>query len=150
MLLNDSIIRCRYREGFDREVLMEPGTTVRGEDPAAADVATSSRAATGSASTSRRRTSRGSSATRTRASRSAGTRTRSSPSRRCYGGSRDAARHPGVIEWRAIPGGPFPMGSDPARAYPPDEDETPRRVATVAAFRIGRVRRSAGEDERAA
>ena len=28
MLLNDSIIRCRYREGFDREVMMEPGTPV--------------------------------------------------------------------------------------------------------------------------
>ncbi len=26
MLLGDSIIRCRYREGFEREVLMEPGT----------------------------------------------------------------------------------------------------------------------------
>jgi len=25
MLLNDSVIRCRYREGFDREVVMEPG-----------------------------------------------------------------------------------------------------------------------------
>ena len=25
MLLNDSIIRCRYREGFEREVMMEPG-----------------------------------------------------------------------------------------------------------------------------
>jgi uncharacterized protein len=25
MLLNDSVIRCRYREGFDHEVLMEPG-----------------------------------------------------------------------------------------------------------------------------
>ena len=28
MLLNDSIIRCRYREGFDREVLLEPGIPV--------------------------------------------------------------------------------------------------------------------------
>ena len=28
MLLNDSIIRCRYREGFDREVLLEPGVPV--------------------------------------------------------------------------------------------------------------------------
>ena len=28
MLLNDSIIRCRYREGFDREVLLEPGMPV--------------------------------------------------------------------------------------------------------------------------
>ena len=26
MLLNDSIIRCRYRDGFDHEVMMEPGT----------------------------------------------------------------------------------------------------------------------------
>jgi uncharacterized protein len=26
MLLNDSLIRCRYREGFDREVMMKPGT----------------------------------------------------------------------------------------------------------------------------
>ena len=26
MLINDSIIRTRYREGFEREVMMEPGT----------------------------------------------------------------------------------------------------------------------------
>ncbi len=28
MLLNDSIIRCRYRNGFEREELMEPGEEV--------------------------------------------------------------------------------------------------------------------------
>ena len=28
MLLNDSVIRCRYREGFEREVLLEPGVPV--------------------------------------------------------------------------------------------------------------------------
>jgi putative CocE/NonD family hydrolase len=28
MLLNDSVIRCRYREGFDREVFLEPGVVV--------------------------------------------------------------------------------------------------------------------------
>ena len=28
MLLNDSVIRCRFREGFDREVLLEPGVPV--------------------------------------------------------------------------------------------------------------------------
>ena len=28
MLLNDSVIRCRYREGFDREVLLDPGVPV--------------------------------------------------------------------------------------------------------------------------
>ncbi len=31
MLLNDSVIRCRYREGFDREVLLEPGVPVEVE-----------------------------------------------------------------------------------------------------------------------
>ena len=28
MLLNDSVIRCRFREGWEREVLMEPGVVV--------------------------------------------------------------------------------------------------------------------------
>ncbi len=31
------------------------------------------------------------------------------------------------------------MGIDPAAAYPPDADETPRRVVSVEAFRIGRT-----------
>jgi formylglycine-generating enzyme required for sulfatase activity len=44
-----------------------------------------------------------------------------------------------VIDWVPIPSGPFPMGIDPAAAYPPDEDETPRRVVRVEGFRIGRV-----------
>ena len=82
MLINDSIIRCRYREGFDREVLMEPGERRRRSRSCCRRRRTCSRPATGSGSTSRRRTSRGSSATRTPASRSGGTRTRSSPSRR--------------------------------------------------------------------
>ena len=59
MLLSDSIIRCRYREGFDHEVLMEPGmpyeVTIR--LPPTCNVFA---AATGSGSTSRRRTSRAS------------------------------------------------------------------------------------------
>jgi formylglycine-generating enzyme required for sulfatase activity len=38
-----------------------------------------------------------------------------------------------------IPAGPFAMGIDPAAAYPPDEDETPRRVVPVEGFRIGRT-----------
>ena len=38
MLINDSIIRTRYREGFEREVMMEPGTPYLVQDPAAADV----------------------------------------------------------------------------------------------------------------
>ena len=31
------------------------------------------------------------------------------------------------------------MGDDPARLYPPEEDETPRRIVTVEAFRISRT-----------
>ena len=44
-----------------------------------------------------------------------------------------------AIDWASIPAGPFPMGTDPARDFPPDEDETPRRIARVESFRIGRV-----------
>ena len=42
-----------------------------------------------------------------------------------------------MIRWRRIPAGPFAMGIDPARAYPPDYDETPQRVVPVEGFRIG-------------
>ena len=38
-----------------------------------------------------------------------------------------------------VPAGPFPFGDDPARLYPPDEDETPRRLVAVDAFRISRL-----------
>ena len=44
-----------------------------------------------------------------------------------------------MIDWVPIPAGPFPMGEDPAAVYPPDENETPRRVVSVEAFRIGRT-----------
>jgi len=50
-----------------------------------------------------------------------------------------------LIDWVAIPAGPFPIGDDPARLYPPDEDETPRRVVSVEGFRISRTP-VAGED----
>jgi formylglycine-generating enzyme required for sulfatase activity len=43
------------------------------------------------------------------------------------------------IEWRLVAAGPFFMGSDPARAYPPAADESPRRRVEVAPFRIGRI-----------
>jgi formylglycine-generating enzyme required for sulfatase activity len=44
-----------------------------------------------------------------------------------------------VIDWVPIPAGPFAIGIDPALAYPPDEDETPRRIVRVDSFRISRV-----------
>ena len=44
-----------------------------------------------------------------------------------------------AIDWTSIPAGPFPMGTDPARDFPPDEEETPRRIARVESFRLGRV-----------
>ena len=43
------------------------------------------------------------------------------------------------VEWRLVPAGPFRMGSDPSRAYPPRVDESPRHVVEVAPFRIGRI-----------
>ncbi len=44
-----------------------------------------------------------------------------------------------MIEWVSVPAGPFLMGSDAAAAYPPDEDETPRRVVSLAPYRIART-----------
>jgi formylglycine-generating enzyme required for sulfatase activity len=44
-----------------------------------------------------------------------------------------------MIDWRLVPAGPFRMGGDPWRAYPPAADESPRHVVEVAAFRIGRI-----------
>jgi formylglycine-generating enzyme required for sulfatase activity len=49
-----------------------------------------------------------------------------------------------VIDWVRIPAGPFPMGADD---FPPDEDETPRRVVAVDEFLIARVPVT-GDDER--
>jgi formylglycine-generating enzyme required for sulfatase activity len=44
-----------------------------------------------------------------------------------------------ALEFVRVPAGPFAMGTDPARDFPPDEDELPRRVVSVAGFRIARV-----------
>lgn len=44
-----------------------------------------------------------------------------------------------MIDWCAVPGGPFTMGSDAAAAYPPDVDETPRRLVALASYRIARM-----------
>ena len=44
-----------------------------------------------------------------------------------------------MIDWCSVPAGPFTMGSDVAAAYPPDVDETPRRLVTLAPFRIART-----------
>lgn len=43
------------------------------------------------------------------------------------------------LEFVAIAAGPFAFGDDPARLYPPDEDEMPRRVVIVEGFRISRT-----------
>jgi len=44
-----------------------------------------------------------------------------------------------AIDWVEVPAGPFAFGIDAARTYPPDEDETPRRLERVEAFRIARL-----------
>ena len=43
------------------------------------------------------------------------------------------------LEFVGVPAGPFPIGIDPARVYPPEADETPRRVVRVEGFRIARL-----------
>ena len=43
------------------------------------------------------------------------------------------------IDWCTVPAGPFAMGRDAHDALPPDEDERPRRLVSLAAFRISRV-----------
>jgi formylglycine-generating enzyme required for sulfatase activity len=58
-----------------------------------------------------------------------------------------------VIDWVPVPAGPFAMGRDAADAFPPEEDERPRRVVALDAFRLSRLpvtnRRFHGEgDER--
>jgi len=49
------------------------------------------------------------------------------------------------LDFVSVPAGRFTMGTDPARLYPPDEDETPRRVVRVEGFRIGRVPVTGGD-----
>ncbi len=49
------------------------------------------------------------------------------------------------LDFVSVPAGGFTMGTDPARLYPPDEDETPRRVVRVEGFRIGRVPVTGGD-----
>jgi formylglycine-generating enzyme required for sulfatase activity len=43
------------------------------------------------------------------------------------------------LDFVSVPAGPFAFGDDPAALYPPDEDETPRRVVHVDAFRLSRL-----------
>ncbi len=46
---------------------------------------------------------------------------------------------PAELEWREVPAGPFSMGTDPAAAYLPDEDETPRHLVRIEPFRLARI-----------
>ena len=50
-----------------------------------------------------------------------------------------------TIDWCSVPGGPFAMGSDPAAAYPPAEDELPRRTVEIEPFRLARTPVTAGQ-----
>ena len=41
-----------------------------------------------------------------------------------------------MIDWVPVPAGPFRMGRDAPDAFPPDDDERPRRIVALDAFRI--------------
>ena len=131
MLINDSIIRTRYREGWEREVMMEPGTPylVRIQLPP-----TIERVREGPPDPDRRLlvelpAARAQPEHR-RADRPAhphdhggadGVLRRRAPlPRRAAGHSRVRRGSSAVrsLEWRTVPGGPFVMGSDPAARLP--------------------------------
>ena len=112
MLINDSLIRCRYREGFEREVFMEPGEVVRGHDRVAADEQSVRRGHRIRLDVSSLELP----AARPEPEHRRADRPAHAPGRRRAGRSRrhgDAPRH-SVIDWVPIPAGPYPMGIDPA------------------------------------
>ena len=138
MLICDSIIRCRYRNGFDHEELMEPGEDV---EVTILLPPTSNLFAAGHRIRRRRLV------VELPAARPEPEHRRADGPAHAHGGrGADRLRRrgrapgdPGVIDWVSVPAGPFPMGRDAADAFPPDEDERPRRVVTVDAFRISRL-----------
>ena len=139
MLINDSIIRCRYREGFEREVFMEPGEVVEVtiELPPTSNLFDRGhriRIDVSSSNFPRLDLN-------PNTGEPIGRHTHQVVAEQAVARRSTRRRCPSfrVIDWVAIPAGPFPMGIDPAAAYPPDEDETPRRVVSVEGFRIGRT-----------
>ncbi len=51
----------------------------------------------------------------------------------------EAPSHRAGLVWREIAAGPFAMGSDLGAAYPPDEDESPRRLVSLEPFQLART-----------
>ncbi len=145
MLLNDSIIRTRFREGFDREVLLEPGEIVPVSillPPTSNLFAKGHRIRVDVSSSNFPRLDRNPNTgepigrhTQDGEGGAGGLCGRRAPVARL------AARRPRVseLDFVPVPAGPFAFGDDPARLYPPEEDETPRRVVHVDAFRISRL-----------
>jgi predicted acyl esterase len=128
MLINDSIIRCRFREGFEQEVFMEPGEVVEVTIELPAD----------------EQPLRPGHRIRLDVSSSNFPRLDLNPNtgepigrhtHQVVAGAGRARRHADAARHSrdrlgADPAGTVPMGIDPAAAYPPDEDETPRRVVS--------------------
>ncbi len=146
MLINDSIIRCRYREGFDREVFLTPGEIVPVSillPPTSNVFAVGHRIRIDVSSSNFPRLERNPNTgepigrhTHEVVRRPGRLRRRGAPvARRPAGHSWPVS----ALEFVAVPGGPFAMGVDPAQMYPPDEDETPRRTVRVEGFRIARL-----------
>ncbi len=181
LILNDSVIRTRYREGFDREVLMEPGTPYR---VTIRSPPTSNLFAAGPPDPRRRLVvelpSPRAEPEHGRADRPAhpSRRRRADGLRRCrapfegrppgrpelslcyyntnslrprfrlIASFSDAPRDERAcvettqghfVRFAAVPGGAFAFGVDPARLYPPEPDEGPRRTVRLEAFRISRL-----------
>ena len=127
MLLTDSIIRCRYREGFDREVLMTPGevypvTIALQATSNLFDVGHRIRVDISSSNWPRLdlnpNTGRADGPAHAPGRRGAGGLSRRRPPVP-YRPAGDPGADMTEVEWCLVPAGPFSMGSDPGRAYPP-------------------------------
>ena len=140
MLINDSIIRCRYRNGFEHEELMEPGTEYEVTiplPPTSNVFAAGHRIRVDVSSSNFPRLERN-----PNTGEPIGRHTHMvKADQTVFGGEVDAAGDPRLmIEWCAGAGGAVPRwGATPHDAFPPDEDETPRRVVALDAFRLSRM-----------
>ena len=148
MLLNDSIIRCRYREGFDREVLLEPGvpvpvTITLPPTSNLFDVGHRIRVDISSSNWPRLDVN-------PNTGEPIGRHTHQVVAEQTVYVDAERPSHillPVIpradmteIEWRARPGGAVPRWAAIPRApIRPRADESPRHVVEVAPFRIGRI-----------
>ena len=138
MLINDSIIRCRYRNGFEREELMAPGEEVEvtillptNVEPLRGGTPDQHRRLVVELPAARAQPNTG---------EPIGRHTHMVKAEQTVIGGRVVLPViPAVIDGSPVPGGPVSHGARAADAFPPHDDERPRRIVRLDAVRIARV-----------